>query len=68
MFGEFYSGSHLLVWPLVGLGIFVVAFLAVLFYATFGLKRGAHLDRIAALPLEDDTSVAGSEGEIKNER
>lgn len=57
MFGEFYANSDLMIWPLVGLGIFVLAFLAVLAWVLFGLRRNPIVDRMAALPLDDEVTV-----------
>lgn len=57
MFSEFYANSNLLIWPLVGLGIFVLAFLAVLAWVVFGLRRNPIVDRMAALPLDDEITV-----------
>jgi cbb3-type cytochrome oxidase subunit 3 len=54
MYQEFYAGSDLLVFPLIGLGIFFVAFVAVIVYVLFFMRRGRELDRIASLPLDDD--------------
>jgi cbb3-type cytochrome oxidase subunit 3 len=54
MFQQFYAGSDLLIWPLIGLGIFIVAFVAVVVYVLFFMRRGPELDRVAALPLDDD--------------
>ena len=54
MYQEFYAGSNLLIWPLIGLLIFVSVFIGVLAYTFFGLRDKDKLDRIAALPLEPD--------------
>ena len=53
MYQEFYDKSDLLVWPLVGLLIFVAIFAGVLAYTFFGLKD-RKIKEIAALPLEND--------------
>ena len=53
MFAQWFAGSDLLVWPLVGLGIFFVTFVAVVGRAVFGM-RGGRADRMASLPLEED--------------
>ncbi len=68
MFGEFYAGSNLLMWPLIGLGIFVVAFIAVLLYVLVVVRDRHKLDRLAALPLEDDDGYPTTEGESENDR
>ena len=54
MYQEFYSGSNLLIWPLIGLLIFVSVFIGVLAYTFFGLRDKKKLEEIAALPLEPD--------------
>ena len=53
MYQEFYAQSDMLVWPLVGLLIFVAIFAGVLAYTFFGLKD-RKIEEIAALPLEKD--------------
>ncbi|MCP4572169.1 MAG: hypothetical protein GY838_07415 [bacterium] len=54
MFQEFYAESSLLIWPLVGLLIFVAVFIGVLAFTFFGLRDKRKLEEIAALPLEPD--------------
>ena len=54
MFQEFYARSDLLVWPLVGLFIFISVFAGVLAFTFFGLRDKEKMDQIAALPLEPD--------------
>lgn len=58
MFQQFYDGSNLLAWPLLGLGIFVTSFLLVLYYvfAVIGKKEA---NKMASLPLENE-STGGS--------
>ena len=53
MFQEFFASSTLLTWPLVGLAVFVLSFIAVLLYVVFGLRDPQKLDHIASLPLDD---------------
>ena len=55
MYQEYFAQSDLLVWPLVGLLIFVVIFSGVLAFVFFGLRDPDKLKEIAALPLEPDT-------------
>ena len=67
MFQEFYAGNDLLIWPLIGLLIFVSVFMGVLAFTFFGLRDRSKLDKIAALPLEtdhgdDDRTEGGSAG------
>ena len=61
MYQQFYQGSDLLIWPLVGLGIFVVAFVGVLVWVLFGLRRSPLVDHLAHLPLEDDVAARPQE-------
>ena len=51
MYKEFYAGSDLMNWPLIGLGIFVLTFIGVLLYVFVGLKDSPTIDRLAAMPL-----------------
>ncbi|MCB1182770.1 cbb3-type cytochrome c oxidase subunit 3 [bacterium] len=53
MFQEFYAQSEHLVWPLIGLIIFVAIFVGVLAYVFLGLRDRRKIDEIAALPLDD---------------
>ena len=59
MFQEYFANSEHLIWPMVGLLIFVMLFLGVLAYVFFGLRDQDKVDEIAALPLADDTATAG---------
>jgi len=63
MYQEYYSDSSLLVWPLVGLLIFVAIFAGVLAYTFFGLRDSGRLEEIAALPLESDDTVTDDQAE-----
>jgi hypothetical protein len=57
MFQEFFqTRAGLLIWPLLGLGIFVTCFVFVLAYVVFGLGDGRKRDEIAALPLAQDSA------------
>ena len=58
MFAEFYSQNPLLFWPLVGLVIFVVSFMAVLLYVFMGLREKSKVDYLASLPLESDRELS----------
>ena len=53
MYQEFYAQSDLLVWPLVGLLIFIAVFAGMLAYTFLGL-RDRKVEEIAALPLVRD--------------
>ncbi len=59
MFQEFYAKSDLLIWPLVGLVIFIAIFLGVLGYVFIGLKSKDKVDEIAALPLDNENEFDG---------
>lgn len=57
MYQEFYQNSPHLVWPLVGLAIFFLSFLGVLFYVTVILRKSPVVDHMATLPLDDDEII-----------
>jgi len=59
MWKEFYAASDLMIWPLVGMGIFVIGFVIVLYYVLFILRNKQDIQHMAALPLEDDAGVGG---------
>jgi cbb3-type cytochrome oxidase subunit 3 len=59
MYQEFYAKSEHLIWPLVGLVIFVLMFVGVLAYVFLGLRDKDKVAEIAALPLADDTATDG---------
>ncbi|NTV03619.1 hypothetical protein HGA89_01710 [bacterium] len=61
----FFRDNPLLAWPLVGLGIFVAAFLMVVLYVTVVLRRDRDLERMAALPLDDVSAGAPEEGVVR---
>jgi len=54
MFQDFFARSEMLIWPLVGLLIFIAIFAGMLAYTFFGLRDRRKIDEIAALPLADD--------------
>ena len=62
MFQEFYANSNHLIWPLIGLLIFVAVFLGVLAFVFLGLRDKDKIDELAALPLESDTGEDQAEG------
>jgi cbb3-type cytochrome oxidase subunit 3 len=62
MFQEYYANSSLLIWPLVGLIIFVAIFTGVLAYVFLGLRDKSKIDELAALPLDTDTDEGHAEG------
>jgi hypothetical protein len=57
VFQEFYARSSLLVWPLVGLILFVAIFVGMLAFTFLGLRDRRKLDELAALPLEPDHEI-----------
>ncbi len=54
MFQDYFTGSRHLIWPLLGLLIFVVIFIGVLAYVFLGLRDKKKLHEIASLPLAAD--------------
>ena len=60
MYQEYLSKSDHLIWPLIGLLIFVLMFVGVLAYVFLGLRDKDKVDEIAALPLAEDTITDGS--------
>jgi hypothetical protein len=54
MFHDFYAQSRHLIWPLLGLLIFLAGFAGVLIYVLFGLRDPERVRRLARLPLESD--------------
>jgi len=52
MYQQFYHGSSLLLWPLLGLLLFVASFAAVLFHVIVGLRDRHAVERLAGLPLD----------------
>ena len=58
MFQQYFADSTLLVWPLIGLAVFVLSFIAVLIYVVFGLRDADKRHHIASLPLDDDNGGA----------
>ena len=56
MFQTLFQDGTLLTWPIVGLLIFVLAFVAVLFYAIFGLRDRANREYLSSLPLRGETT------------
>ena len=65
MYADFYAQNPLLLWPLVGLVIFVVSFCAVLLYVMLGLRERGKVEYLASLPLAAD---AGPSVEIQDDK
>ena len=57
MFQDYFAQSDHLIWPLIGLMIFVLLFVGVLAYVFLGLRDKEKVDEIAALPLEEDSAT-----------
>ena len=62
MFEQFYAKSELLNWPIVGLIIFVTAFVAVMLYVFVGLRNSRSLEHLAQLPLEGESTQSNDKG------
>ena len=60
MYQEYLAQSDHLIWPLIGLLIFVLLFVGVLAYVFLGLRDQDKVNEIAALPLAEDTATEGS--------
>jgi cytochrome c oxidase cbb3-type subunit 4 len=54
MFTEFLASGDLLVLPIFAMGIFLSVFAGVVVWVSLGLRRGASLDRIASMPLDEE--------------
>ena len=57
MFQDYFAQSDHLIWPLLGLLIFVLLFVGVLAYVFLGLRDKDKVDEIAALPLAQDSAT-----------
>ena len=57
---QFYEGNAMLIWPLLGLLIFVAMFVGVLAFTWLGLRDRKTLDHIASLPLQADETSSDS--------
>lgn len=62
MFEQFYADSELMTWPLVGLFIFVAAFVAVVLFVFVGLRNSRAIDHLAQLPLETESTYKDDKG------
>jgi len=61
MFQEYFAQSDLLVWPLIGLIIFLVSFVGVILYVGWGLRDAEKREYLARLPLAGDGDQNASE-------
>ena len=59
MFREYLAAKGLGIFPVLALLIFCTAFLGVLGYVIFGLKRREVRDRLASLPFDGEEITAG---------
>ena len=57
MFKEYFSGNEHLVWPVIGLVLFVTIFIGVLAYVFLGLRDKTKVDEIASLPFTPEHPV-----------
>jgi cbb3-type cytochrome oxidase subunit 3 len=57
VYQEFFAKSDHLIWPLLGLVIFVSIFLGVLAYVFLGLRDKSKIESVANLPLEDNEVI-----------
>jgi hypothetical protein len=57
VYQEFFAKSDHLIWPLLGLVIFVSIFLGVLAYVFLGLRDKSKIEAVANLPLEDNEVI-----------
>lgn len=57
MFQDYFANSNHLIWPLIGLIIFILLFVGVLAYVFLGLRDKEKVDEIAALPLAEDSAT-----------
>jgi hypothetical protein len=65
MYQQFYQGSSLLIWPLVGLLLFVASFAAVLVYVIVGLRDRRSLEHLAGLPLDSGDERPATTGDAE---
>ncbi|MCK9997188.1 MAG: CcoQ/FixQ family Cbb3-type cytochrome c oxidase assembly chaperone [Candidatus Krumholzibacteria bacterium] len=57
MFQDYFAQSDHLIWPVIGLLIFVLLFVGVLAYVFLGLRDKDKVNEIAALPLSEDSAT-----------
>ena len=66
MFLEFLAQGDLLVWPVIGLILFMTVFVGVLVQMALSGRRPDVLADITALPLEKDEQSLPSRGEVES--
>jgi hypothetical protein len=58
MFQEYFARHpELMIWPLLGLVIFIASFCGVVLYVCLGLKDRRKVDYLASLPLQTDSQL-----------
>jgi len=67
MYQEFYATSDLMILPLIGMSLFLVAFIAILFWVIVGLRDSPLPRYMANLPLSDGPVVDENQEESSNE-
>ena len=60
MFQDFFRGHEWLVLPLIALVFFFVFFVGVLLRVAFGMRDSNQVQRLAALPFDDQSARATS--------
>jgi cbb3-type cytochrome oxidase subunit 3 len=61
MFRDYFAQSDLLIWPMIGLIIFLASFIGVILYVFFGLRDRSKREYLARLPLDSDGGRTASE-------
>jgi hypothetical protein len=62
MFQDYFAGSDLLLWPLLGLLLFVASFAAILYHVATNLRDRRAVEHLASLPLDaGDETLAGDD-------
>ncbi len=63
MFQNYFAQSDLLIWPLIGLIIFLASFVGVVLYVGIGLRDRKKREHLSRLPLQTDSRVTETESE-----
>ncbi len=61
MYKQFFASSDLLLWPVIGFGIFFTVFLAVLFRVLVWRRSRDQWHDLAVMPLESDEITVPSD-------
>lgn len=69
MYQEFYAlyADHLMILPIIALGLFVAAFLAILYWVVVRLRDSPMPETMARLPLSDGPVVDDSQEHATDE-